>query len=66
MNLNVDETALTMTVQDNGRGITEDEINNPRSLGLIGLRERALSCGGTISIKGSQDGGTVVTAHIPL
>jgi PAS domain S-box-containing protein len=66
VDLNVDDRALNMTVRDNGRGIQEDEINNPRSLGLIGLRERALSCGGTISISGVKDSGTVVTVHIPL
>jgi PAS domain S-box-containing protein len=66
VDLNVDDRALTLTVRDNGRGINEDEINNPRSLGLIGLRERALSCGGTIAINGAKDAGTVVTAHIPL
>jgi PAS domain S-box-containing protein len=66
VDLNVDDRALTLTVRDNGRGINEDEINNPRSLGLIGVRERALSCGGAIDIKGAKDSGTVMTAHIPL
>ena len=66
VDLSVDDRALTLTVRDNGRGIHDDEINNPRSLGLIGLRERALSCGGTIAVSGAKGSGTVVTAHIPL
>ena len=32
--------ALVLTVQDNGRGISEDEIANTRSIGLVGMRER--------------------------
>jgi signal transduction histidine kinase len=32
---------LVLTIQDNGRGISEGELTNPRSLGLLGLRERA-------------------------
>ncbi len=66
VDLLMDGDSLTLTIRDNGRGITSEEINNVRSLGLIGIRERALSCGGTIAIDGSSGRGTVVTAHIPL
>jgi signal transduction histidine kinase len=66
VDLVIDADTLTLTVRDNGRGITGDEINNVRSLGLIGIRERALSCSGTIDIEGAAGKGTVVTAHIPL
>src|SRR5437899_7238360 len=31
---------VTLRVLDNGRGITEAEIANPRSLGLLGMKER--------------------------
>ncbi len=66
VDLLIDADTLTLTIRDNGRGITSEEINNTRSLGLIGIRERALSCGGTIAIDGAAGKGTVVTAHIPL
>ncbi len=51
---------------DNGRGITEQQISDPKSLGLIGMRERALQWGGSITIKGYQSKGTTVTVRIPL
>ena len=39
---------LVLEVQDNGRGITETELADPQSLGLVGMRERALLLGGSI------------------
>ena len=55
-----------LRIRDNGGGITEDEIRNPRSIGLLGMRERAALVGGTFSIEGQRGKGTVVTVRIPL
>lgn len=57
---------LVLSVLDNGRGITEKERNDPKSLGLIGIRERARLCGGEVNISGSRDEGTMVKVIIPL
>ena len=57
---------LIMTVKDNGVGITEEEISNSDSFGIIGMQERALLLGGDIKIKGVQGKGTTVTASIPI
>ena len=56
---------VTLCVQDNGRGITEDEIGNPRSLGFLGMKERAALLGGEIVFQRGPCGGTIVTARIP-
>jgi PAS domain S-box-containing protein len=56
---------LILEVRDNGRGITESEISNPRSLGLLGMRERALLLGGNVEISGTPGKGTAVTVQIP-
>lgn len=61
----MDDTNLCLQVQDNGKGIKSDEIKHTRSLGLIGMRERALLLGGTFSINGNQGQGTTVTVQIP-
>jgi PAS domain S-box-containing protein len=58
--------SILLTVQDNGRGIAETEVNNPGSLGLVGIRERAFSCGGSTIISGVKGRGTTVKAVIPL
>jgi signal transduction histidine kinase len=59
-------TFLSLEVSDDGRGITVGELSGPRSLGLIGLRERARACGGTLEIRGLPGHGTTVSLHLPL
>jgi signal transduction histidine kinase len=57
--------ALELRVKDNGRGIKKTEIANPRSLGLIGVRERALAFGGQVEIVGVPRQGTRVVVRLP-
>ncbi len=57
---------VRLSVSDNGLGISEDRINDPRSLGLIGMRERVYARGGTIHIRGIPQGGTRISVEIPL
>jgi PAS domain S-box-containing protein len=63
--LSNDETQLCLEVRDNGKGITADQINHIRSLGLVGMRERALLLGGAFNISGTPGVGTTVTVQIP-
>jgi len=64
--LHIEDHLLDMNIKDNGIGISEEKINNPHSLGLIGLRERVVPWGGTLTIKGRPNKGTTVTVSIPL
>jgi PAS domain S-box-containing protein len=64
--LEVRHEAITLRVADNGRGISAAERTNPHSLGLVGLRERAIACAGELVIEGRPGEGTVVTVRIPL
>jgi PAS domain S-box-containing protein len=56
---------IVLIIQDNGRGISEEEKKSPRSLGLIGMRERVLSFGGTIDFEGTPGEGTRTVVRIP-
>ncbi len=56
---------FTLQVSDNGRGITRGEINGQRSLGLLGMRERAGFLGGTVEIEGYAQRGTTVKVSLP-
>ncbi len=60
------EQTLVLTIRDNGRGITEGELTNPHSLGLLGLRERAAQWEGETTLRGAAGKGTTVTVRIPL
>jgi PAS domain S-box-containing protein len=68
VNVRVERTPamFALEVRDDGRGITESELGDPRSLGLLGLRERALASGGTITITGTAGRGTTARLQIPL
>jgi len=57
---------IELRVKDNGIGITEEQIGNPKSFGLIGMQERASFLGGVVEIREVQGKGTTVTAKIPL
>jgi PAS domain S-box-containing protein len=57
---------IELKVKDNGRGITNEELNHPKSLGLMGMRERAKIFGGDFIIKGIRGKGTKVTVTIPI
>jgi signal transduction histidine kinase len=57
---------LTLQVQDNGRGITDGEINSPKSIGLLGMQERARQQAGEIHFQGTPGQGTTVTVRLPL
>jgi signal transduction histidine kinase len=57
---------LTLTVSDNGRGIEISQANAPGSVGLLGMRERALLLGGSCDITGRAGEGTKVEAKLPF
>ncbi|HEY0787212.1 MAG TPA: ATP-binding protein, partial [Thermoanaerobaculia bacterium] len=59
------DTAI-LKIRDNGRGITSEQIADPRSLGLLGIRERAELLGGTVAIDGAPGRGTTVEVSLPL
>jgi PAS domain S-box-containing protein len=57
---------LTLEVSDDGVGIPPDRLEGTASLGLVGMRERALACGGEFTITGRPALGTTVLLRIPL
>lgn len=57
---------LKLTIRDNGKGITEEQIKNSDSFGLIGMRERARFLGGELEIKGLPNKGTTIKLEIPI
>jgi PAS domain S-box-containing protein len=64
--LTQDENELCLEVADNGKGITRRQTEDPRSFGIIGIRERVTMWNGTFRINGRHSRGTTVTVTIPL
>ena len=53
-------------IRDNGRGFDHADPSLSKSLGLLGMRERAAILGGQVNISSAPRKGTTVTAWIPL
>ena len=64
--LHITKEMLTLKVHDNGCGITNVQITDRKSLGLLGMGERARLLGGTLMIDGAPGRGTTVSVSIPL
>jgi PAS domain S-box-containing protein len=64
--LRKETNTCVLDVEDNGRGITKNNIDDKKSLGLLGMRERTLAFGGRIDVKGQPGRGTKVTVEIPV
>ena len=57
---------LVLLIHDDGRGFDEADPGLSKSLGLLGMRERAAILGGEVNISSAAGKGTTVTAWIPL
>ena len=57
---------IELTVRDNGVGITAKQNADPKSWGIMGIRERVHSLGGQVKIVGVPNQGTTVQVSIPL
>ena len=64
--VDLDAANFTLRVSDNGKGFDKLRLADPKALGLLGMRERALLLGGAIEIESRTGAGTVVTLKIPL
>ena len=56
---------VVLTVNDNGRGIDAEVARSPKSLGLVGVRERVLPHGGRVEVQGVRGKGTLVRVTVP-
>jgi len=65
INLRQKGRTLTLTIRDNGRGITPAERSSVQSIGLLGMSERARMLGGQLTISGIRGRGTTVTVQVP-
>ncbi len=60
------DSRLHLRIRDNGRGISDTRQVNRKSLGLLGMKERAAIVGGTFKISSKAGNGTLVEVEIPV
>ena len=58
--------AFELRIRDNGCGISDAQRTHPRSIGLIGMSERAALVGGTLEIAGRPGRGTALVVRVRL
>ncbi|MEO7445192.1 MAG: PAS domain S-box protein [Ferruginibacter sp.] len=64
--LNVRNNVLILNISDNGKGFNAEEIEHKKTLGLLGMRERASILGGSFEVSGKPGKGTHVIIVVPL
>jgi len=60
------QSNIYLEIHDNGKGITQDQIKDFKSLGIHGMEERAIVFGGQVYIEGLAGKGTKVKVEIPF
>jgi signal transduction histidine kinase len=60
------ENEIVLLVEDNGVGFDMKKAESSRTLGLMGMRERAVLVGGELTIDSEAGKGTTIRVRIPL
>lgn len=69
IDLSVHDDTLTLSIRDNGIGLSEDTLEKARldnHLGIVSMRERTELLNGRFAIGSSPDGGTHIAITLPL
>ena len=66
VNLERAQDHAILTIQDDGVGFPMDHLERTQSLGVMGMRERALLLGAEFRLQSSPGNGTTITLRIPL
>lgn len=65
ISLTIHKGQIILKIEDDGVGIRREAIGERRSLGLLGMNERAAALGGSIDIEPLTPHGTRVTLRLP-
>jgi signal transduction histidine kinase len=61
-----DQHVLTLEVSDDGQGLSEGALENPKAFGIKGMRERAHAVGGWLDVSTNSQRGTSIILSVPL
>jgi signal transduction histidine kinase len=63
--INIFESVMQVEIDDQGRGFDITFLSKNQSMGIEGMRERALAIGGLLEIQSHPGKGTHIQARLP-
>ncbi len=67
VSLRLTDNEINLRIEDDGKGIAPERLQQPSSHGILGMRERLLQFGGQLSVEpGAEGRGTRVGATLPI
>lgn len=66
VNFSIANGNLLLTIKDNGKGFNADSSERRKTLGLLGMKERAIMIGAILKITSVLNEGTLVEITVPL
>jgi signal transduction histidine kinase len=64
--IHLENNYLILSIVDNGKGFRQQQPEQKRTLGIIGMQERAIMLGGDLKIKSEEGAGTKITLRVPI
>ncbi len=65
ISLSLHDNDLVMLIEDNGKGFHTETIDPRKTLGVLGMKERAIVMGGTYNINSEPGKGTIIEVIVP-
>lgn len=66
VNFKFEDNLINISIIDNGIGIDKNILEDIKSLGIMGIKERVYILGGNITFENVKEGGTGVYLRVPL
>jgi len=66
VNLRTIGPEVHLDVEDDGRGLSPEDLRKKGSFGLVGIRERAYILAGSVEIRGDAGEGTAIHVRLPI
>jgi signal transduction histidine kinase len=64
--LDVEDGHLVLGIRDDGKGIAKESLSDKKSLGILGIRERARRHGGSATLTPGTPHGTELVLRLPV
>ena len=65
VSLSYADMGITLVIEDDGVGISPEKVTSGKSLGLVGMRERARQISGSVEFYKKPPSGTKIAVKIP-